>query len=171
MAQELELKPLDIDGMSNLRYLHASAFRALAYHCHTPEEISAFVTLVYSPPYAARLLTRSVTVARLAGELVGSAAWTPMNDMGKTARVSDVFVLPMFARQGIGTLLARHVEDEARRAGFTECAIRAPMNAEPFFRALGYQVSSHGVRTLPDDVDMQVVFMRRSLAVDRVTAA
>jgi GNAT superfamily N-acetyltransferase len=157
-----QMRPLDLDDLSSARYVHSSAFRRLAALHYNSEEIEAFVEQVYSPAYGDQLLAADTIAVWVGEELAGTASWAPANDTGHTARISDVFVQPLFSGLGLGTLLVRAVEERARRAGFTATSVRATRNAQAFFESLGYFVTSHGVRSTQAGVDLQVVFMRRS---------
>lgn len=155
------LRPLDIDDLSFARYVHASAMRALGARLHTPEEVEAFVQTVYSRDYGDKLLRHDVHAAWLDGEMVGTAGWCAATDVSRTARVTDVFVRPMFTGSGVGRLLVGAAERRALNAGLRDFSTRATAGSARFFEQLGYQVSSHGVQRLPSGVDLPVVFMRK----------
>lgn len=161
------LAPVGVDQMSNVRYIHASAFRVAAADQFSETEIEAFSQHVYSSAYA-DALSQAVRDKRLIGawldtELVGTAAWHPSDDTGTTARLQSLFVRPMFTGNGVGGQLLRAIEDEALRAGFANLTVRAIGNAVPFFRHLGYEISSHGVMAIDPAVSLPVAYMRRPL--------
>jgi GNAT superfamily N-acetyltransferase len=157
-----QMRPLDLDDLSSVRYVHSTAFRRLAALHYTSEEIEAFVEQIYSPAYVEQLLSTDAVAVWVGNELAGTASWSPANDTGHTARISDVFVQPLFSGLGFGTMLVRAMEERARRAGFSETSVRATRNAKPFFASLGYTVTSHGVRSTQAGIGLQVVFMRRA---------
>ena len=151
--------------MSSIRHLHASSARRLTAGMLSEAEIAAFALHIYSDAYSARMAevvhAGRLTAARLHGELLGTAGWTPANDAGSVARLLGVFVSPLHARRGIGRLVVEAAERQARQAGFTVFTIRAPVGAAGFFELAGYEVSSSGVWTLTRDVPLPVVFLRK----------
>ena len=156
------LRAIEIDDLSNVRYVHSSAFKLMAALHYTSDEIDAFVEQIRSPAYVDQLLGTHALGAWVDAEMAGTAAWSPANDSGQTARISDVFVQPLFGGLGLGTMLLREVEEQAVHAGYRETSVRVSLNAVPFFMAQGYLVTSHGVRSTPAGIDLQVAFMRRS---------
>lgn len=55
------------------------------------------------------------------------------------ARIRAMFVLPRFARQGLGREILRRCEDEARQAGFTRFELMAMLSGEAMYLACGYR--------------------------------
>lgn len=168
IADALEIGLAEIDQMSDLRHLHALSARRLAAGMLSDQEIEAFASHIYSDSYSLRLSevvrARRLLAARLDGNLVATAGWTPANDAGAVARLVGVFVSPLYARQGIGRLLVEAVEVQAMQAGFAVCTVRAPLGAADFFAALGYEAASHGVWPLEREAALPVAFMRRVMA-------
>lgn len=161
----VQLRPVTIDELSNVRHLHALAIRRLAASHLSEAEIEAFTQHVYSEAYSARLsdvvYAKRLTAALLAGELVATAGWIPANDAGAVARLMAVFVSPLYAGQGIARRIVTAVEDDARQAGFAAFTIRSPVGATGFFGVLGYEVASHGVWPLTRETALPVAFMRK----------
>jgi GNAT superfamily N-acetyltransferase len=166
ISDALEIAPAGIDQMSDLRHLHALSARRLAAGMLSEAEIEAFASYIYTEAYSGRLTevvqARRLLVARLDGALVASAGWTPANDAGAIARLTGVFVSPLYARQGIGRRLLERVETQALQAGFAICTVRAPLGAAPFFARIGYDVASHGVWPIDRDTALPVAFMRKT---------
>lgn len=54
------------------------------------------------------------------------------------ARIRAFFVRPTFARQGLGTRLLAHCEQEARAAGFLSVSLGATEPGRRLYRAFGY---------------------------------
>lgn len=160
------IAPVEIDHMSDVRYLHVLSARRLAAGMLSEGEITAFASHLKSEPYSARLAeivqAKRLMAARLGNALAGTAGWIPANDAGAVARLVGVFVSPLYARLGIGRLLVETVEGHARQAGFGVFTIRAPLGASGFFANLGYEVASHGVWPLDRDTAVPVAFMRKT---------
>ena len=54
------------------------------------------------------------------------------------AKVRAIFVHPAFARQGLGTLILKTVEDAAAQAGFTHYEMGSTLTGVPLYRLKGY---------------------------------
>ena len=86
------------------------------------------------------------------------------HDSGATARITALFVDPLFVRLGIGRRLTRDVEVRVRAAGFDALSVRATDNAVGFFLSLGFQIASQGVTARAADIVLPVTFMRKGEA-------
>ena len=139
IASALELRPVSIDDLSNVRYLHASSYRSLVGPTVDPDEADTFLGLVNSPYYADQILAERHFAAWLGRELVGSAGWVLSDDGTRCARLSSVFVQPMFTRCGVGRRLVRHVEGDARDMGVERFHLKATENSVGFWEKLGYR--------------------------------
>lgn len=164
LVQLADIRALGIDDLSDIRHLHATAFRIHGGGLYSDQEIDAFVRQVYSNEYADRIHQSHCYGAWIDGHLAGTCGWCPVGDDRTTARISDVFVSPLFARAGLGLMLVRHVEARAVEARFTSFTLRVGYHAIGLFEALGYVMTSQGVYNLADDVPLAVAFMRKSAA-------
>lgn len=165
----IEVGPAQIDEMSTIRHLHASSARRLAAGMLSEAETEAFAQHVYSESHSSRVaeavMAGRLIAARLGGDLVATAGWTPANDAGAVARLTAVFVSPLYARNGIGSIVVAAVEAQARAAGFTVFNVRAPLGASGFFERIGYDIASHGVWPISRDVSLPVAFLRKAVTV------
>jgi GNAT superfamily N-acetyltransferase len=159
----ITIRRIGIDDHANVRYLHIKSMHAQSIDALSEAEIAAFVAFVNSPAYSDCLVAEDVFGAFVDGQLVGTAAWHVNGDDGRTARISSVFVDPMFARLGIGRLLLAEVEARATQSGFNQLGIAATINAVPFFEKLGYREASRGVKALGPECSLPVAFLRKSV--------
>lgn len=157
------LTPIGLDDWSDLRNLHAVSFERLIAGHLDEGELEAFKALVASFEYSEDLRQDALIVARIDGYLTGSCAWRPSDDAGLSARVTAIFVYPMFTRFGIGRRLLLETEAHALSAGFQICTARAPLNAAGFFERLGYATASFGSHMIDGGKGVPVAFMRKSL--------
>ena len=107
----ITIRRLVLDDYANVRYLHITAMTAQSLDALPDAEIGAFVAFVNSPAYSDCLMTEDVYGAVIDGQLIGTASWHVNGDDGRTARISSVFVDPMFGRLGIGGRLLAEVDD------------------------------------------------------------
>lgn len=161
LASAAELRRVDVEHLSTVRYIHAAALRLQAAHVLSEEEIAAFTDHVYSAAYSESLQRQALIGAFVDGELIGTAGWTVSDDTGTSVRLRSVFVRPLFTGMGVGRRLVDHVESDARSAGYEAFSVRATLNAITFFERLGYTITSHGVRPLFGNRTLPVAFMRK----------
>lgn len=161
LAAFAELRRVDIEHLSTIRYIHASALRLQAGQLLSEDEIAAFTAHVYTSVYTEALLRQSLFGAFVDGELIGTAGWTVADDNGSGVRVRSVYVRPLFTGMGVGGRLLEAVEQDARTAGYRAFSVRSTLNATSFFEQYGYAVTSHGVRQLFGNRNLPVAFMRK----------
>lgn len=149
------------DDWSEIRSLHAFAFRRLAGPSIEPSQCEAFVARIYAPDYTAALQAHDLQVAWYDGRAVGTAGWVPSDDRGMLARLTSVFVSPLYTRLGIGRRLVAAAEARARTAGFAAFAARAFQPTAGFFESVGYVRSSQGVQSVGTENGIPIVFMRK----------
>jgi GNAT superfamily N-acetyltransferase len=150
-----------LDDWASIRYVHSTSFRLLSASFCTPSEIDAFTSFVRSQTYTGRLMRENLHTGWLGDELIGTAGWTPADDSGTQARITSVFIRPLFTRMGLGRCLARDAEARARAAGFERFSARVTLNSVGFFERLGYDVTSYGTHTVLGDQTMPVTYMRK----------
>lgn len=157
------LRPVSVDEIASVRYVHEAAFTCYSAEYHTAQETAAFIAMIRQPDYYVDLLRVNLAVAVIGGEIVGTAGWLPADDRAGTARLRYVFVRPLFGGTGIGRMLVLDAEARAAHAGFFDFAVRTSVSSIAFFQRLGYRISSHGVYSIPPGVDMPVTYMRKSM--------
>ena len=92
LAEALELRTVTVDDLSTVRFIHASAFRLMADACYPEEEIAAFAAYVYTVGYGDMIHGENMLAGFLGGEMVATAAWTPADDGGGSARIRSASV-------------------------------------------------------------------------------
>jgi GNAT superfamily N-acetyltransferase len=164
-AGAAEVRPITIDELSSVRYIHAASFRRRAGQHYAPSDIEAFAEHVHGLNYTDALSDvvrqQQLYGAWLEGELVGTAGWSAARDGEVAARLRFIFVRPLFTGLGLGGRLLLEAEDVARQAGFRTFNARATLNAAEFFERFGYQRLGSGVRPLSPTRALPVAFMRK----------
>lgn len=142
--------------------VHRSAVRGLAADHYPAELVEAWAPLPVTAADVERLREAPSDelrlVAVLGGRVVGIAAWAPA-----TGEVTACYVLPGEARTGVGAALLAAIERAARRAGLASLSAEASLNAEPFYRARGFEAVGLGTRRLAAGPEMAAVRMRKDL--------
>lgn len=161
------VRPAGLDYWAAIRNLHAFSFRSLTGPTIEQSQCEAFVARIFEPDYTDALLTHDLQVAWYDGRPIGTAGWVPSDDRGTVARITSVYVSPLFTRLGIGRQLVTTAEARARAAGFRTYAARAFQPAAPFFEAVGYSRSSQGIQAIGTENGIPVVFMRKTETIAR----
>jgi GNAT superfamily N-acetyltransferase len=169
LHERLALRAIGLDDFSSLRYLHVTALRAQTFEVLSEEEAAAFTRLVYSPAYVSIVMREEALGAWLDGELVGTVSWHAGGNTGATASVGGIFV--RHPRFGIGRRLLAEAEARVHRCGFDRLSACATANALPFFRRLGYEEVSRGVRSLSVGCVLPVTFVKKHLPPGRPASA
>lgn len=158
----LLIRRVGLDDFSTVRHIHTSAVRALAERLLDPKDVTLATQAIYSPAYISELVAKSVFVAALNGDLVATCAWSPSDDRGIAARISALFVAPLFQGIGIARQLITHVEQDANHNGFERFTATVPVSITPLFEALGYVTASFGTsRDVVPETALQVAFLRK----------
>jgi GNAT superfamily N-acetyltransferase len=80
------------------------------------------------------------------------------------AKIRAIFVLPDYARQGLGSLLLAHVEAAAIAAGFRRFEMGSTLTGVPLYRLKGYIETERLAVPLPNGEALPVVRMVKSSA-------
>jgi putative acetyltransferase len=97
-------------------------------------------------------------VAELDGELVGIGALVLAE-----SELRACYVVPDAARRGVGSALVAEIERTARHHRLTHLELLSSLTAEPFYRALGYEVEGRVEHVLGSGGRMAAVKMRKTL--------
>jgi len=100
--------------------------------------------------------------------LFGGDQWkhgadAPLDPRTEAARIRAFFVDPGSARRGLGRLLFDRCLADARTAGFQRLELMATLPGEPLYRALGFAADERVELALPDDVQVPLVRMSRTI--------
>jgi GNAT superfamily N-acetyltransferase len=82
-------------------------------------------------------------------------AWEP-------AKIRAIFVDPDWARQGVGTLILRHCENAALRAGFHSLEMGSTLTGVPLYALHGYEQRETIAIPLPNGEVLPIVHMVKS---------
>lgn len=159
---DLVIRRATVDDFSTIRHIHTSTVRALKDSLLSESEITEAARVIRSTGYLSELMQKTLHVALINGDIVGTGAWSPSNDRGVAARISAVFVAPLFQGQGVGRHLIGELERDAADNGYQRLTATVPVAVVAVFDALGYAVASHGVSrdAIPGTL-LQVAFLRK----------
>jgi GNAT superfamily N-acetyltransferase len=80
------------------------------------------------------------------------------------AHIRAFFVHPDWARRGIGRRIIEACEAAAKADGFSSLELDATLPGEPFYTAMGYEVTGRFDVPMPDGESLPGVHMVKSLA-------
>jgi GNAT superfamily N-acetyltransferase len=75
------------------------------------------------------------------------------------AKIRAIFVDPEWARKGLGTLILKHCEEAARRAGFHSLEMGSTLTGVPLYTLKGYQPRETAAIPLPNGEVLRIVHM------------
>lgn len=140
-----------------------ASIAGLAVHHYPPEAIRGWLVPVTQATLA-NLATNAEREIRLIAELDGQPVGIGALVL-EGAELRACYVLPAAARQGVGTALVQAIEARAVTHGLDHLEVSASLNAEPFYRALGYRVLEHRDVVLGNGHRLAAVRMHRCLFV------
>jgi GNAT superfamily N-acetyltransferase len=119
-------------------------------------------------------------IAEVGGEMVASGGWSyratlcgsdgmtgrepaSLNPATDAAKIRAIFVHPGWARQGLGSLMLEHCEEQARRAGFTRLEMGSTLTGVPLYRLRGYEERERMAIPLPNGETLPVIRMTKTI--------
>lgn len=79
------------------------------------------------------------------------------------ATIRALHVYPLFIRQGIGSMLLRAVQNEARKEGTRTLHVTASLNSRSFYERNGFLLTSDADFPLPNNLTMHCLKMQKDL--------
>jgi GNAT superfamily N-acetyltransferase len=92
---------------------------------------------------------------------------TSLDPATDPARIRAFFVLPKYARQGIGSALLTRCEEEARKAGFRSLSLGSTLPGQRLYTAHGFIAGRPVDHDRGDGVLMQVISMTKQLVSEQ----
>jgi N-acetylglutamate synthase-like GNAT family acetyltransferase len=103
------------------------------------------------------------------GTVVGCGGWTREHPGGETAvegvgHIRHFGTHPDWTRKGIGGVIFRRCEEDARASGIGEFECQSSLNAESFYSALGFERIGVFDNQMGPDVALTICHMRYRVA-------
>lgn len=86
-----------------------------------------------------------------------------LNPATEAARIRAMFVLPEYARRGIGRRILEASEEAARAEGFRRAVLLAMLSGERMYEACGYAAVEPYAMETPDGVTLRCTVMEKGL--------
>jgi GNAT superfamily N-acetyltransferase len=178
VGDRLTLRPARLADLPAIESLIERSARALSVGYYADSQVAGLVRHVFG---ADTRLVRDGTYYLLEAEDGGLAAaggWSrrrtlyggdrakggedPLLDPAREpARIRAFFVDPGHARRGLGRRLFSACLAAARDAGFRQLTLVATLPGEPLYRALGFTADHRTTLSLPDGLEVPVIYMSR----------
>jgi GNAT superfamily N-acetyltransferase len=171
-----------VEDIAGLRSLIELSVRVLQKNDYTPAQIEGALghalgldtQLIEDGTYFAAVLNEP------SGPIVGCGGWSfrktlfgsdhgPDRGNGlldpatEPAKIRAIFVHPEWARQGLGTLILKHAEEAAGRAGFRSLEMGSTLTGVPLYSRKGYVRGKEVAVPLPNGEVLPVVLMAKIL--------
>ncbi|MCU1715589.1 GNAT family N-acetyltransferase [Pseudomonas sp. 5P_3.1_Bac2] len=133
---------------------------AIQHQClgaYTAEQIQRWTEVSLSEAYQ-DWVARDYHLACLNAQPIASGALNP-----STGEVDALFVLPDYARQGLGQQMLAHLEALARQAGLTQLRLEATLNAVDFYRRRGFTGEQQALHQSSTGLQLACVPMTKAL--------
>jgi putative acetyltransferase len=156
------VRPMRDEEARGFLELQRGSVRGLAGHAYPSVVIDAWAPLPVTDAavqfFRLNLDEEIRLIAESDGKTVGIGALVVA-----TSELRACYVAPWTSRRGVGTALVAEIERIARAKGLSDLSLKASVNAEPFYTALGYEVETRGEHVLSSGVHMATIAMRKSL--------
>lgn len=86
---------------------------------------------------------------------------------GQESEIAAVYVVPPYARQGVGSKLLAKLLDEARRIGLSSLTCHASLNAVPFYEDTGFTIVRELVHTFSQGGSIKCAEMKLQMGNSR----
>ncbi len=159
----LLVRPLILDATEARTFLeiHHASIRGLAAKDYPAAVIEGWARPI-TEDYLNRFLENRDNEIRLIAEEDGKAVGLGCLVV-ESFELRACYVHPDSARCGVGTAIVGEIERVARENGLTELRLESSLTAEPFYKALGYEVVERHEHRLNAGVMMAAVKMRKAL--------
>lgn len=174
-----EIRLAEASDIPALEVLIPRAARSLSAGFYSEQQVESAVRYIFGLD-TQLIRDQTYYVATVGRELIGCGGWSKRRtlfggDQAKTsddplldpatdpARIRAFFVDSRWARRGVGRAILDICCTAAQRAGFRALELVATLPGEPLYLAGDFEAVERFVLTLPDQVELPVVRMVKSL--------
>lgn len=151
------------DDAPAIHRVHEASIRGLGLAAYTPDEVESWVGVLTDRGYVEAMVLgdEAFVVAEgteTAGDgVVGFCSWA-------ADEVKGLYVVPGWARAGVGSALLRLAEAAITASGHRIIRIEATLVGEPFYRAHGYETVRRRARPTRGGLMIDTLDMEKTLA-------
>jgi len=182
IGQRFQIRQANQSDVGALRILIERSVRDLQKNDYTPAQIEG--ALGHALGLDTQLIEDGTYFAAVTGAkpdlIVGCGGWSYRKTLygsdhgpnrqadlldaaSEPAKIRAIFVHPEWARQGLGTLILKHCEDAAQRAGFRRLEMGSTLTGVPLYSLKGYERRENVAIPLPNGEVLPIVHMVKTL--------
>lgn len=176
----IKIRLAEMNELPFLNQLISISARELSREDYTEEEIQGAIQYVFGVDLEL-VLDKTYFVIEKNGIIAGCGGWSMRKTLfggsqylGREegayldpqvdfAKIRAFFIHPKFARQGLGSFLLKHCEQEAIGYGYTRFEMMATLPGVKLYKALDYRVISNEIIELPNKKHVRFVRMTKNL--------
>jgi len=180
---QFKIRQASASDLSELRALIEQSVRGLQHNDYSPAQIEGALghalgldtQLVEDGTYFAAVPFSNPEV------IAGCGGWSyrktlfgsdhgPHREIGlldpatEPAKIRAIFVHPDWARKGLGSLILKHCEDAAQRAGFSSLEMGSTLTGVPLYTLKGYEQREKVFIPLPNGEVLPIIHMVKNLS-------
>jgi GNAT superfamily N-acetyltransferase len=180
--QSIQIRKATPEDIPRLREVIEASVRGLQADDYSPAQIEGALQSVYGVDSQliadGTYFVAEVPESQLSEKIVGCGGWSKrktlyggdqfaaredslLNPAHDAAKIRAFFVLPQWARRGIGSLILEACERAAIAAGFTRLEMGATLSGVPFYRAKGYAEIENQQAPLANGETLPIVRMAK----------
>lgn len=162
------IRPATTDDKDDVDTLLRQSLPALMKDAYTPDVLEVAIPVISkSRPELLSSGTYFVAITDL-GKIIGCGGWTTHNPATKeiksnTGHIRHFATHPDFTRQGIGRKIYNHCKEQAVELDIQEFECFASLNAENFYKSLGFDIIKHTTIPLTEKTLFPCLLMHQNL--------
>ncbi|MCM5551671.1 GNAT family N-acetyltransferase [Pleomorphomonas sp. NRK KF1] len=156
----ISIRPFNPGDAEVFLRVHHAAVRGIAANDYSASIINAWAPVIQAAhiEHVKADLTGERILALSDGEVAGVGEVAP-----ELSELRACYVVPGFARKGIGRQIVAELEQIARSRGVLRLWVDSSLTAEAFYMRLGYSVRQRGEHILGNGIAMACVTMEKTL--------
>ncbi|MFZ5862847.1 MAG: GNAT family N-acetyltransferase [Nitrospirota bacterium] len=174
-----EIRKATLQDRETLESLIARSARQLGAHDYTEEQIEGALRGAFGVD-TQLIQDGTYFVVESEGQIIGCGGWSrrrtlfggdshtersvaELDPRVEPGKIRAFFVAPEYARKGIGTLILKHCEDNARSFGFLRLELMATLPGVRLYAKHGYVAGSPIQHELAPELNIEFVPMSKTL--------
>ena len=176
---EISIRVATMEDIPALQELIPESARGLSQGYYTSQQIESAIKYIFGVD-TQLIADKTYYIAEAEGQVVGCGGWSkrktlyggdqmkaeqdPLLDPKEDAgRIRAFFILPNWARRGIGRRIIEACEEAAKADGFTRMELGATLPGEPLYAAMGYEVTDRFDIPMGDGTTLPCAHMKKEL--------
>ena len=162
----VNLRQAELSDRDEICAVHTSSILGLCSSMYSQEEVKQWAARQTPHQYTPFIENGEITLALSPqGEVAGFGHLKSVCKCGENdvCEIKGLFVSPKWTRKGVGSVLLRHMEHQASSGGYTKMSLKSSLNAEEFYRRMGYSVVDAADKHVCCEQTLQCILMNKTL--------